>query len=81
MREPARLQDGQRRIRRRCFDLPQVAGAQQYPTLPYLFSLFSDGTTRTSPAPLLGEHNDEIYCGQLGHTREELSQLADAGVI
>ena len=23
MREPARLQDGQRRIRRRCFDLPQ----------------------------------------------------------
>ena len=58
-----------------------VAGAQQYPTLPYLFSLFSDVTTRTSPAPLLGEHNDEIYCGQLGHTREELSQLADTGVI
>ena len=57
------------------------AGAQQYPTLPYLFSLFSDVTRRTRPAPLLGEHNDEIYCGQLGHTREELSQLVAAGVI
>ena len=59
------------------------AGTQRYPTFPYLFSnaRFADAHTRTRAAPLLGEHNQEIYCGQLGYAREDLPRLAVAGVI
>jgi benzylsuccinate CoA-transferase BbsE subunit len=32
-------------------------------------------------APLIGEHNIEIYCGELGLTREELCVLAEHRVI
>ena len=57
------------------------AGTLQYPTLPYLFSGMSSDAARMRAAPLLGEHNEEIYCGQLGYTREDLPRLAAAGVI
>ncbi len=33
------------------------------------------------PAPRLGEHNEEIYCGRLGLTRAELVQLRRSGAI
>lgn len=32
-------------------------------------------------APLIGEHNMEIFCGELGLSRGELSVLAESGVI
>ena len=32
-------------------------------------------------APLIGEHNVEIYCGELGLSRGELSVLAENRVI
>ena len=32
-------------------------------------------------APLVGEHNEEIYCGELGLQRTELAYLAEAGVV
>ena len=32
-------------------------------------------------APLLGEHNEAIYCGRLGYHRSELSKMKDAGII
>jgi crotonobetainyl-CoA:carnitine CoA-transferase CaiB-like acyl-CoA transferase len=32
-------------------------------------------------APLIGEHNVEIYCDQLGLSRQELSVLAASGVV
>lgn len=32
-------------------------------------------------APLLGEHNTEVYCDELGLSRGELTMLAEAGVI
>lgn len=34
-----------------------------------------------SPAPLLGEHNEEIYCHHLGYSREELVRLRERGII
>jgi crotonobetainyl-CoA:carnitine CoA-transferase CaiB-like acyl-CoA transferase len=32
-------------------------------------------------APLIGEHNDEILCGELGLSRAELTVLAEGGVV
>jgi len=32
-------------------------------------------------APLIGEHNEEIYCGELGFSKEELHHLKQRGVI
>jgi crotonobetainyl-CoA:carnitine CoA-transferase CaiB-like acyl-CoA transferase len=32
-------------------------------------------------APLIGEHNVEIFCGQLGLSRGEMSVMAESGVI
>jgi len=34
-----------------------------------------------NPAPLLGEHNEEVYCQRLGYSREELSQLRRGEII
>ena len=31
--------------------------------------------------PVTGEHNEEIYCGLLGFSREKLSELEDEGII
>lgn len=32
-------------------------------------------------APLLGQHNKEIYCDRLGYTREDLVKLRESGII
>ena len=32
-------------------------------------------------APLIGEHNEEVYIGELGYTREQLARLKAAGAI
>lgn len=34
-----------------------------------------------SPAPALGQHNEEIYCGMLGYSKEKLQQMKEEGVI
>lgn len=34
-----------------------------------------------SPAPRLGEHNEEVYCHQLGYSRDELVRMRELGVI
>ena len=38
------------------------------------------GEIRT-PAPAIGEHNEEIYCGLLNRSSEELNQLRQDGVV
>lgn len=60
------------------FDRAEV-GTLKYPGAPYKMSKTPWQIQR--PAPLLGEHNEEIYCGRLGYTREELARLRRAGVI
>jgi crotonobetainyl-CoA:carnitine CoA-transferase CaiB-like acyl-CoA transferase len=56
-----------------------ATGTLTYPTMPYRFS--SMEWTLRRPAPLLGEHNHEIYCGLLGYTPEELARLRQSRII
>ncbi len=56
-----------------------VAGTFKYPGAPLKYH-------RTPweirmPAPLLGQHNEEIFCGRLGMTRARLDELKRKGVI
>ena len=55
------------------------AGVLKYPGAPYKFSKTPWSLER--PAPLLGEHNEAIYCGRLGYLKEDLVALRRAGVI
>ena len=52
------------------------AGRLEYPTAPYLFS--ETPWREERPAPLLGQHNDEIYCERLGYSRRDLARLSAA---
>jgi crotonobetainyl-CoA:carnitine CoA-transferase CaiB-like acyl-CoA transferase len=54
-------------------------GKIKYPGVPYNFSRTPVVVQR--PAPLLGEHNEEILADRLGYDKEELSRLGMANVI
>lgn len=54
-------------------------GVLKYPGAPYKLSQTPWQIKR--PAPLLGEHNEEIYCGRLGYSREDLARLRRGGII
>ena len=56
-----------------------VAGRLTYPGAPYKFSETPWRVDR--PAPLLGEHNEEVLCGWLGYGRQELTDLRESGTI
>jgi len=49
------------------------------PGPPYMFEKTPWSLHR--PAPKLGEHNIEVYCGELGLSKEELVGLKDVGII
>ena len=51
----------------------QEAGKLRYPSVPFRFSK-TESSTRVS-APLLGQHNDEVYGEGLGFSGEELARL------
>jgi CoA:oxalate CoA-transferase len=54
-------------------------GPLTYPGAPYRLSQTPWAICR--PAPHLGEHNEEVYCGRLGVSREELLLLGQTGII
>ena len=75
---------------RQVFEMPQhkereyfvevdhpVAGRFTYPGAPFKLSRTP---WRAGRAPLLGEHNEDIYCGRLGYTREHLAELREQAV-
>ena len=55
-----------------------VTGRLTYPGAPFRSSDMP--SLVRSPAPLIGEHNDEVYSA-LGYTREDLLKLREQGVI
>jgi len=56
-----------------------VIGQAKYPGAPYRLSVTPWRIERR--APLLGEHNEKIFCGRLGYTKQDLVQMKQAGVI
>jgi crotonobetainyl-CoA:carnitine CoA-transferase CaiB-like acyl-CoA transferase len=55
-----------------------VAGRLTHPGPP---CLLSEIEWQAGRAPTLGEHNDDVYCGELGLSRQELARLRAAGVV
>ncbi|MDO8616730.1 MAG: CoA transferase [Dehalococcoidia bacterium] len=55
-----------------------VAGQQTYAGAPFRLSAVDWQPGR---APLLGEHNEEFYCGEMGLSGADLSRLRAAGVV
>ncbi len=55
------------------------AGGVTYPGAP--FKLSETPWQLRRPAPMLGEHNEEVLCGRLGMSRADLVRLRQAGVI
>jgi crotonobetainyl-CoA:carnitine CoA-transferase CaiB-like acyl-CoA transferase len=56
-----------------------VVGKYDCPGPPYKWTETSCRTYR--PAPCLGEHNEKVYCQELGLTKGDLAALRQAGVI
>ncbi len=53
-------------------------GRVTYPGAPFKMS---ETPWQISRAPLLGEHNEDIYCQRLGYTKEDLVRLRQREVI
>jgi len=58
---------------------PNLGVTIKYPGVPYRLSETPAGIARC--APLIGEHNQEIYEKELGLPKEKLAILKSAGVI
>jgi len=59
-------------------DHPET-GKVTYPGAP--FKMSESPWKIRDPAPLLGQHNKEIYCDLLGYTQEEMVKLREGGII
>jgi len=80
--DPSRLLQGNPQLRaRRYFETPEhpVVGAMPLPSLPFRWESI-DRWLRT-PAPTMGQHNEQVLCGILGLSPGELLDLEAAGVI
>ncbi|TBL76304.1 CaiB/BaiF CoA transferase family protein [Paenibacillus thalictri] len=56
-----------------------ASGALMYPGLP--FKLSKTAPRHNHGAPLLGQHNEEVYGNRLGYSKEDLAKFREAGVI
>jgi crotonobetainyl-CoA:carnitine CoA-transferase CaiB-like acyl-CoA transferase len=56
-----------------------VAGRAPYPGPPYKWTETPAAIRR--PAPCLGQHNERVYCEELGLSKDDLSALRCAGVL
>ncbi len=72
---------GSRQLNERVFfqeiDHP-VAGVVRYPGLPFRIG---DAAWPVERAPLLGEHNHDVYAAELGYSAEELVRFRQQGAI
>jgi len=55
------------------------AGRLRYPGAPYQLSV-TPWSVR-SAAPLLGQHNESVFCQMLGYSRQELAIMRQAGAV
>jgi CoA:oxalate CoA-transferase len=56
-----------------------AAGKIKYPGAPFKLSATPAAIER--PAPLLGEHNEQVYCKMLHYSREQLVRMRQGGII
>ncbi len=56
-----------------------VVGAATMPGAP--FKMSASPWRSTTPAPLLGQHNEEVYHGRLGYPQSHLAEWARLGVV
>lgn len=54
-------------------------GTLTYPGAPFKFSTIPWAIRR--PAPLLGQHNEDVYCNELGYAKPELVKMYEIGII
>lgn len=55
-----------------------VMGKVTMPGAP--FKMMETPWQLRNPAPLLGEHNEEVYCQRLGHTKDDLVRMREQGI-
>ncbi len=60
-------------------DYPEVGERFRHPGPGGIFSVTPSRITRR--APLIGEHNQEIFCGELGLTSDDLTFLSETDVL
>jgi len=56
-----------------------LAGKIKYPGAPY--KLLNAPWHISRPAPMLGQHNEEVFCGLLRYERSDLVRMRQAGII
>ena len=58
---------------------PCVGRLDKFPSRPFIAHKTPWQLER--PAPLLGQHNEDIYCRRLGYKKEDLEKLKTKGII